>query len=444
MSSYVEVPIETFSEEVPFKRFGVGPTPLLLGNTSIVRVPHKPTGSPCKRMDVSAPALVGCPVPEGAEPPTYSLGYSSITYTASDELQSYLKELKLSDIIKNSRGTQLVEQEYSFEIDAFYKWALITENYWLSATSIKPACKCIPGKSWGYTRGAFPIYNRFTKIRRNHKLAKIYQIMEYERALGTTTFTLLSLTSSHDGGWLETFNRLCKGRGNLLKILRKYIPGLRFIWIAEPHPNGSDVGYPHIHLVVPGRVDNSVKDSQGRGMEDKLRELWSKDWELGSHTFGLDFQIIENSNQALNYILSYVGKGFVSERGWGPEELIFNTMLYSSSSNEQNPRVYRTVGMCNEYSELFEKKVKEPSVCLDARLFPIVQEIPGNLDGDVYPEKQVLQRPQLIPDWLGNINLIDSISKGWPDYTTRFKYDTAGKPLPRPPSHWGRPYGGLR
>jgi hypothetical protein len=390
-----------------------------------------------------------------AERETTSLGYYSITYTASEELELVSPKLELSDVIKNSRGNPKVEQEYGHAIDAFYKWAQVTENYWVSAISIKPACKCVSdqqiaasikagckvdtGKSWGYTRGAFPLHNRFSQTRRNQKLLKIYKIMEYEEAkYGTTTFTLVTLTASHDGGFSETFDRLCKGRGLLMKILRKYLPKLRSVWVVEPHPNGSDIGYPHIHLVLACRVDNSVKDSQGRGMEDKLRELWSEEWELGSHTFGLDFKVIENSNQALNYILSYTGKSFVSERGWGQEELIFNTMLYACSSNEDNPRVYRTMGLCKEYSDLFKKK-EEPSVCLDARLFPIVQEIPGNLDGDVYPEKQIIQRPQLIPDWLGNRNLVDSISKGSPDYTTRFKYDKAGKPLPRPPSHWGRP-----
>jgi hypothetical protein len=212
------------------------------------------------------------------------------------------------------------------------------------------------------------------------------------------------------------------------------------------------------------RIDNTVKDSQGRGLEDKLREYWSEKWDIGSHTFGLDFEVIADSYKALNYILKYVGKSYANKQGWTKAELIFNMNLYGAMSDEIDPKIYRTFGMSTKaYRHLFppsekedpikirwsrtlQKKISEKiryrpnRITLDARLFPVSDE--ANL-----PEKNCMKdgpRPQLIPDWLGNINLIESILKGSPDYATRPKYDPKGKPFPRPPNHWGRPYAGLR
>jgi hypothetical protein len=375
-----------------------------------------------------------------AEPETSSLGYHSITHTTSEDSP---KTPSLSELIEISRENPLLPDYYGDLFDNFHKWAVITENYWLSVKTIKPACKCIPGKSWGYTFEARPLHNRFSQPRRLQKLAKVYEIMRFEEMLVTGVFTLLTLTASHEGGWRATMDRLIFGRDRLLKLLRKYIPGVRFIWVAEPHPGKDgkgDLGYPHFHLVLPTRVDNTVKDSQGRGLEDKLRDYWDTKWKLGSHTFGLDFEVIEDSNKVLNYILKYVGKSFTNERGWSPAELIFNANLFGAAHDEKNPVKYRTFGMCGTYNKLFPQSKREPSVTLDARLFPISDEVD-------LPEKCAMHlgpRPQLIPDWLGNLNLIESILKGSPDHTTRPKYDPKGKPLPRPPNHWGRPCEGLR
>ena len=374
-----------------------------------------------------------------------SLGYHSITYTTSKDSP---KVPLLSELIDTSRKNPLLPDSYGFLIDSFYKWAVITENYWLSIKIIKPNCKCIPGKSWGYTFEARPLHNRFSQPRRLRKLAKVYEIMRYEEMLGTKEFTLITLTVSHEGGWRATMDRAIFGRDHLLMILRKYLPGVRYVWVSEPHPDkdkrGGDIGYPHFHLVIPCRIDNTVKDSQGRGLEDKLRDYWDTKWKLGSHTFGLDFEVIEGSNKALNYILKYVGKSFVNERGWSPAELIFNANLYGAMSDKDNPVKYRTFGMCNEYNRLFPHKAREPSVTLDSRLFPISEENPFGNDGDILLVKPIVERPQLIPDWLGNLNLIESILNGALDHTTRFKYDPHGKPLPRSPNHGGRPCEGVR
>lgn len=374
-----------------------------------------------------------------------SLGYHSITYTPSEDPQ---ESILLSELIKISRKNPLLPDSDGCLIDNFYKWAVITKNYWLSVKTIKPACKCIPGKFWGYTHEARPLHNRFSHSRRKWKLAKVHEIMRHEEMLGTKEFTLLSLTASHEGGWRATMDRLILGRNRLLKIIRKYFQGFRYIWVGEPHTDkdhrGGDIGYPHFHIVIAGRVDNTILDSEGRGLEDKLRDYWSDKWDLGSHTFGLNFEVIDNREKALNYILKYVGKSFTNERGWSAAELIFNANLYGAMSDEENPKKYRTFGMCNEYNKLFPHKAREPSVCLDARLFPIIEENPFGDEDSIFLEKSVVLPRQLIPDWLGNINLIESILKGPPDYTTRPKYDPKGKPLAYLPNHWGRPCEGLR
>lgn len=62
MVAYSEVPVETISEEIPFNAFGEVPHPLLLGNSSIIPVPHKSAGS-LNVVGVTPSASVGCPVP---------------------------------------------------------------------------------------------------------------------------------------------------------------------------------------------------------------------------------------------------------------------------------------------------------------------------------------------------------------------------------------------
>jgi hypothetical protein len=401
-----------------------------------------------------------------AEPATSSVRYSSITYTTSEISQ---EPIPLSELIEISReGLNLSYPDWLLS-EKFREWAKITENYWISAKIIKPNCRCIPGKSWGYSHAAQPLHTRFSLKRRSRKLAIVYQIMEYEKSRGTTEFTLLTLTATHEGGWRATMDRLREGRDKLLKLVRKHHPDTRYVWVGEPHDDkhqrgNVDLGFPHFHIVLMARIDNTVKDSQGRGLEDKLREYWSEKWDIGSHTFGLDFEVIADSYKALNYILKYVGKSYANKQGWTKAELIFNMNLYGAMSDEIDPKIYRTFGMSTKaYRHLFppsekedpikirwsrtlQKKISEKiryrpnRITLDARLFPVSDE--ANL-----PEKNCMKdgpRPQLIPDWLGNINLIESILKGSPDYATRPKYDPKGKPFPRPPNHWGRPYAGLR
>lgn len=442
---YFTVPVETIAEESLINGVGSGDSiPFLLGDKSFNVRYDKPAGSLPKRVG-------GCvhPVPVGGndigrpEGETASLGYHSITYTASENSH---EPLPLSELIEISRRSAKLSYSDWNITEKFKHWAEVTENYWISIKTIKPNCKCVPGKFWGYTHEARPLHNRFSYPRRSRKLAMVHEIMRFEESLGTKEFTLLTLTASHNGGWRSTMDRLRPGRGRLLKIIRKYFPNVRYVWIAEPHNDKDnrgnvDLGYPHIHIVLMGRIDNTVKDSQGRGLEDKLREYWSEKWKLGSHTFGLDFEVIEDREKALNYILKYVGKSYANKRGWSKAELIFNMNLYGAMSDEINPMIYRTFGMSSKaYGHLFPHSKKEPSVTLDARLFPISDE------SDL-PVKNCMKagpRPQLIPDWLGNLNLIELILKAAPDYTTRFKYDPHGKPLPRPPNHWGRPCEGLR
>jgi len=374
-----------------------------------------------------------------AEPETDSLGYSSITYTPPETPK---KEIHVSDTIRNTwKSGSLLLVPHAGLIRKFYDHVKLTEQYWISIRTIKPNCKCTPGKYWGYDHHARRLNNRWSHPRRLLKVGRMYEIGRYEESLGGTEFTLLTLTDQHNtedyaNGWYDSMERLCVGRGRLLKHVRKCIPGVRYCWVVEPHPAS---GFPHIHLMVAARVDNSVTDPSGRGLEDKLRALWSEEWKIGSHTFGLDFEPMDSPDMALNYMLKYIGKSFADERGWGPAELIFNAHIYGAihERGEDLAKCYRTFGMCNEYNRLFSREEKEPSVTLDVQLFPLDES------ADL-PQKCCIKdgpRPQLIPDWLGNVNLISSINAGCPDYTARFECDRAGRQLPRPSSHWGRPLG---
>ena len=110
--------------------------------------------------------------------------------------------------------------------------------------------------------------------------------------------------------WYDTLDNINESRVKLLKILRKYLGKISYFWVIEPHTK-NNTGYPHIHLVVFKYVDNEIKDSNGEGMEDKLRRLYSEEWGTGSHTYGLDFQQMKGEHDIedlKNYLMKYISK----------------------------------------------------------------------------------------------------------------------------------------
>lgn len=305
-----------------------------------------------------------------------------------------------------------------------------------------------------------PLLNRWHPKRRTAWTAKMYRVAQWYENQEKQECTLVTLTGYQKNSglsWYDTLDNIGESRIKLLKILRKYLGKVSYFWVIEPHTK-NDNGYPHIHLAVFKDIDNTIKDSFGEGMEDKLRRLYSEEWKTGSHTYGLDFQQMKGENQIQdlkNYLMKYISKGYITEKPWSPGELIFNAHLYGavhgnrpSKEGEQlnikgvYAKKYRIIGMSRDLSDLIkpEQEDKEQIVWLHTdETEP--QEIKTE-DGEIITEerKKVLYDRQLIPDW---IDTLGSKRLEWGRPTTRYTgYDRIIK-IPKKETDqekWNREY----
>ena len=199
--------------------------------------------------------------------------------------------------------------------------------------------------------------------------------------------TVISLTSYHTGNIRKDWDNLNKSRDLLLKILRKYYPGIDYFWVPEPHKSG----YIHYHLALFADVSNRVKDGDGEGMEDKLRRLWSEKYGTGSHTYGLDFTQKEDNQKIKglkDYLTKYLRKGFLLGE-WTPELLIFNALLWDSK--------YRMYGASKNISAIMKiEPIKhEHTVWLETKL-------------DDGIDNKIVYYRQYIPEWLDSCLWLNS------------------------------------
>jgi len=185
--------------------------------------------------------------------------------------------------------------------------------------------------------------NRWSPGRRKELSEKLKRLEYWFELQEDRPVTMITLTS-YQRKWLENgkirygykdvsiqgaWNELNKGRGKLLKLIAKYFPGADYFWVVEPHKSG----YVHYHLAVFADVSNEVKDNKGKGIEDKFRDLWSKKWKIGSHSYGLDFSQKKNKDEKIqnlkNYLSKYLEKGFLLNK-WTPGMLKFNANLWET------------------------------------------------------------------------------------------------------------------
>lgn len=260
-----------------------------------------------------------------------------------------------------------------------------------------------------------PLCNRWHPKRRSAWIARMCQLSMWYEANRINGCTLISLTGYQDGlSIYETWDGINRSRALLLKILRKYIPGVDYFWVVEPHTE-SGTGYPHYHLAVFAEVDNNIKDSNGEGMEDKLRRLYSEKWETGSHTYGLDFQVMKGDNgikDLKNYLMKYISKGYINQKGWSQGEFIFNAHLYGASHGWHpdypmelfnRGKIYRLIGMSRNLSRILkpeEDEDKEQIIWLKVEETEPCER--KTEKGEVYDDydAKVMYERQLIPDWL--------------------------------------------
>lgn len=254
-----------------------------------------------------------------------------------------------------------------------------------------------------------PLCNRWHPRRRTAWIARMCQLSVWYEANRIDGCTLISLTGYQDGlSIYETWDQINESRGKLLKILRKYLGKIDYFWVVEPHTeNGT--GYPHYHLAVFAEVDNHIKDSNGEGMEDKLRRLYSEEWGTGSHTYGLDFQVMKGDSSIKdlkNYLMKYISKGYINTKGWSQGEFIFNAHLYGASHGwypEKEKKIYRLIGMSRNLSKILkpeDDEEKEQIVWLKVEETEPCERLTEK--GEWYEDfdcKTMYER-QLIPDWL--------------------------------------------
>jgi hypothetical protein len=267
-----------------------------------------------------------------------------------------------------------------------------------------------------------PLCNRWHPKRRAGWIAKMHHISEWYEANRIDGCTLITLTGYQENSglsWYDTLDNITEARRKLLKVLRKYLPGkVDYFWVIEPHTE-NNTGYPHIHLAVFTIVDNDIKDSFGEGMEDKLRRLYSEEWQVGSHTYGLDFKPMKGENEIVNlknYLMKYISKGYINDNGWSDGELIFNAHLYGATHGDRPPqpgeqlnvkgefaKKYRLVGMSRPLSALLKPEVEDKEIIVwlhtDETEPAEVKDEKGNVI-EVTSTIRVLFDRQFIPDWL--------------------------------------------
>lgn len=203
--------------------------------------------------------------------------------------------------------------------------------------------------------------------------------------------TLITLTSYQEGESISgAWQKLNKSRDLLIKLIRKYFGDVDYFWVPEPFKSG----YVHYHLAVFAKIDNETKDNKGRGIEDKFRDLWSKKYKTGSHTYGLDFSHKTGDNKIRhlkNYLSKYLEKGFLLN-SWTPGMLLFNAHLWYTG--------FRMYGASKRIRAMMNIEDDKPSpiVWLETRM-QTIELTPEN--EEVQIDKVIWYR-QYIPDWIDN------------------------------------------
>jgi hypothetical protein len=327
-----------------------------------------------------------------------------------------------------------------------------TSGFHAEGIAVGSQCKKYPayqltqgtGKNdFGKRKVSGPLLNRWHPQRRINWIAKMHKVSDWYEANRIEGCTLISLTGYQDGlSWYDTLDNINESRVKLLKILRKHMGKISYFWVVEPHTKNNS-GYPHIHLVVFRYVDNSIRDKSdkvcwiktpgredeaiweleyGEGMEDKLRRLYSEEWEAGSHTYGLDFRQMRGKNtieDLKNYLMSYISKGYIGEQAWSPGELIFNAHLYGATHGNRPPKEgekpdfrgkynkkYRIINMSRDLSAILKPEQEDEEDIVWLHTDETEPAEIKNEDGTVTTEtrKKTLYDRQLIPDWLAPEN----------------------------------------
>lgn len=229
---------------------------------------------------------------------------------------------------------------------------------------------------WGYSR----------RMELKEKLERLEYWFEMQE---DRPVTMITLTCYHQGETITSaWQKLNDSRTKLLKLIRKYFGDVDYFWVPEPHKSG----YVHYHLAVFADVSNNAKDNQGKGVEDKFRQLWSKKYQTGSHTYGLDFSQKKNDakiQHLKNYLSKYLAKGFALGE-WSIGLLLFNAHLW-----ETGFRMYGASKRIREMMNINDEK-DNGIVWLETKM----QTTESTPEGELIEIEKVIWYRQYIPDWL--------------------------------------------
>ena len=246
--------------------------------------------------------------------------------------------------------------------------------------------------------------NRWCPSRRRDLSIKMDRLSHWFEEQEDRPVTMITLTSgrrdlSISGQWYD----LNKSKKKLQDLIRKYFGDVDYFWVPEPHKDG----YVHYHMAVFADVDNNTKDKRGEGIEDKLRNLWSRKYGTGSHTYGLDFSHKKGDGKIKdlkNYLSKYLAKGFLIDK-WTPGMLKFNANLWETG--------YRMYGASKRIREVMNIKDEKPSqtVWLETTIIEPEEIQETIVDNSVWPpkkkvvttiieNKRIIWYRQYIPDWI--------------------------------------------
>lgn len=242
--------------------------------------------------------------------------------------------------------------------------------------------------------------NRWGPSRRKELSEKLKRLEYWFELQKDRPVTMVTLTSYHEGLTIEAaWRELNKSRGKLLKLIAKYFPTAEYFWVPEPHKSG----YVHYHLAVFADVGNDLEwwtNEHGidwyRGrvsIEDKFRDLWSRKYKTGNHTYGLDFSKKHNKDEKIkslkNYLSKYLEKGFLLKE-WSTGMLLFNAHLWETG--------FRMYGASKRIREVMNIKDDHDSKIVWLKTdMETVELTPEN---EEVPICKTIWERQYIPDWL--------------------------------------------
>jgi hypothetical protein len=235
--------------------------------------------------------------------------------------------------------------------------------------------------------------NRWAPGRRKELSDKLDRLEYWFTQQMDRPVTMITLTSYHEGHTIqEAWDELSRSRGKLLKLIAHYFDKPDYFWVVEPHKSG----YVHFHLAVFADVSNNKKDKYGEGIEDKFRRLWSKKYQTGNHTYGLDFSQKKGDEKLRSlkkYLSKYLQKGFLLDN-WTPAMLVFNACLWETG--------FRMYGASKTVSHIMNIKEEKQNkiVWLETKIKDVKKDTHEDGSEYTYDEERVVWYRQYIPDWL--------------------------------------------